>query len=246
MSFSEPKIKNPATKFIEFKGEAGIFQYYDKETEQNIQLPLPIFFVVLDELHTVKGYNKNYKNGVYSNEIKNIKSELLSVGIFKTDVKIIGLWDKIKGEIERIQGQYSKSVYAGLIIKDKPMELINFQFYGASRSPWFDYKGDKEKYGVCIKETVKDSNGTVSFMRPIFSPVNLKPEHIEQAMILDKKLQVYLKTYLNQKETEIIDSGLSDLEPEKNEMSTFTEQETGLPPGDIQPPKIEPKNDLPF
>src|SRR4030042_4926151 len=211
MSFSNPRLKNPAVKFIEFKGEAGIFQYYDKETEKNIEIPLPIYFVVLDELHTVKGYNKSLKSGVYSNEVRNIKDELMSVRVFKSDTKIVGKWDNIKGEVERIQGGYSKSVYAGLITKDRPMEIVNFQFHGASRSPWFDYKGDKEKKGVSIIGVVDSENGTVKFKRPVFKPINLRPVDIQQATELDKILQTYLKSYLARSEEEIADSSISDI-----------------------------------
>jgi hypothetical protein len=211
MSFSNPKIKNPATKFIEFKGDAGVFQYYDKEKEENIVLPFPIFFVVLDELHAVKGYNKFYKQGVFSNEVRNIKEELLSVRVFKSDIKLVGTWEKIKGEVERIQGHYSKSVYAGMIVKDTPMELVNFQFHGASRAPWFDYKGDKENLGVSITGIVEDSNGNVTFQRPMFKSIKLRDIDRKEATELDRKLQSYLKVYLQQKEEEIVDSGITDV-----------------------------------
>ncbi len=225
MSFSNPRVKNPTVKFLEFKGESGTFQYYDKETEKNITLPLPIYFVVLDELHTVKGYNKNYKAGIVSNEVRNIKEELLSVRVFKTDIKLVGTWEKIKGEVERIQGHYSKSVYAGLIVKDKPMELVNFQFHGASRSPWFDYKGDKEKFGVSVLETVEDSSGSVSFKRPVFKAVKLRDIDIKQATELDRQLQEYLKHYFSQKEEEIVNSSIEDVQDVKYD-DTKTDTET--------------------
>lgn len=255
MSFSNPKIKNPATKFIEFKG--GQFQYYDKEKEDNIILPLPIYFVVLDELHTVRGYNKNHKSGVYANEIRSTRDELLSVKVFKSDIKIVGLWDKIKGDVERIQGVYSKSVYAGLIQKEEPMELVNFQFYGASRSPWFDLKVDKEKHIIGITETIDDENGSVQFKRPVFKAFKLKEEYVKPAIELDQKLQTYLKTYLIQKEEEIIDSGISDVVPIDTEPPDLvdipsrkiqTDSPGTNPQGQRVYPDdaIEPTNDLPF
>lgn len=210
MSFSNPKAKNPATKFIEFKGDSGNFQYYDKEKEDNIIIPLPIYFVVLDELHTVRGYNKQHKNGVFSNEVSDIKNELMSVRVFNSDIKIVGTWDKIKGEVAIIQGHYSKSVYAGMITKDNPIELVNFQFHGASRAPWFDCKIDKEQFGIQIKETVLDDSGPIKFYRPVFSKVNLNDKVRQKAILLDKKLQEYLKTYRKQKEEEIVESGLSE------------------------------------
>ena len=243
MSFSNPKLKNPAKIFIELKNKVGEFQYYDKDIKKYVSVPLPIYFVVLDELHIVKGYNKANKNGVYSNEIRNIKEELLSVRVFKTNIKIVGLWNKIKGEVEKINGQYSRSVYAGLISKDKPLILVNFQFYGASRSPWFDFRGDKETKGVGITELIEDNNGDVSFLRPVFKSVNLRDVDKKQAIELDRELQNYLKHYLHKSDEEIIES---DVEDNENEQS-----DDALPEGDIKPNRnfkedTEIIDDLPF
>ena len=55
MSLSEPKLTNPASKFIEFKGDVGEFHYYDKVMEQRVQLQMPLYFIVLDELSAIKG-----------------------------------------------------------------------------------------------------------------------------------------------------------------------------------------------
>ena len=257
MSFSNPKAKNPATKFIEFKGESGNFQYYDKEKEDNVIIPIPIYFVVLDELHTVRGYNKNHKAGVFSNEVRNIKEELLSVRVFNSDIKIVGLWDQIKGEVTRIQGHYSKSVYAGLITKGNPMELVNFQFHGASRAPWFDCKIDKEQFGITVKEVETDDSGSIKFKRPVFSKLNLRDDIIKEAKELDRKLQEYLKTYLRQKEEEIVEAGID--EPPENDViytDVEVEEQNTYSDEEIYTKMHEPKkkdipnqndyNDLPF
>jgi hypothetical protein len=197
MSLSNPVIKNPAVKFIEFKGETGIFQYYDKENEKNSFIPLPLFFIVLDELHTVRGYNQRLKAGITSNEVRNIKTDIMSIKVFKSDIKIVGIWDQIKDEVGRNQGHYSKSVYAALIKSRTEIELVNFQMHGASRAPWFDFKGDKEKFGVSVYETVDDNTGNVSFKRPVFKSVKINQDVFEKAIALDIQLQSYLKQYLS-------------------------------------------------
>lgn len=226
MSFSNPKLKNPASKFIEFKGEAGKFQYYDHDTEKNVEIPLPIYFVVLDELHTVRGYNKTHKSGVFANEVRNIKNDLLNVRVFKSDIQIVGKWDNIKGEVERIQGSYSQSVYGMMIIKDTT-EMVNFQMTGAMRSPWFDFKVDKENSVVGIVDIIEDSNGAVTFKRPVFKRFNLKPDLAQKAFAMDQKLQEYLKTYLVKSEEEVVNAGISEVQD--------LEPVTELPEGETKP-----------
>ena len=49
-AFAAP-ASNPATKFIEWKSNDKCFNYYDKEAQKNVEIPLPFKFLVLDELH---------------------------------------------------------------------------------------------------------------------------------------------------------------------------------------------------
>jgi hypothetical protein len=53
MSKSNPKIENPCKKFIDYKGDKGQFFFYDKDKEEQIEISIPIYFVVLDELSTI-------------------------------------------------------------------------------------------------------------------------------------------------------------------------------------------------
>ena len=55
-AFSAPST-NPAQKFIDWKSNHKCFSFYDRETSANVLIPLPFKFLVLDELHTVKGWN---------------------------------------------------------------------------------------------------------------------------------------------------------------------------------------------
>ena len=53
----ETKSKNPAKKFLSWKSEEKCFAYYDKDKKENILVPLPFKFVILEHYHTVKGWN---------------------------------------------------------------------------------------------------------------------------------------------------------------------------------------------
>ena len=86
MSFSNPILENPCKKFIDFKSDNKQFVYWDKELGENgeqVIIPTPIYFIVLDELTTVTGYYKEGDCGIYSNEIHFLKDEVLKVRTFK-------------------------------------------------------------------------------------------------------------------------------------------------------------------
>ena len=158
MSYSEPRLQNPATKFIDFKD--GKFQYYDKETEKNIILDLPLYFVVLDELSTISGFCEKAKSGIYSNEVHKISNEVLNVRTFKGGEQIIGIYKDISDAIARIGGRFTKSVYALLInTETRETELVNFKFRGAAFSGWIDKKFNPEKHAVGIMETYEATKG---------------------------------------------------------------------------------------
>ncbi len=192
MSFSEPKLENPAKKYIDFK--EGKFQYFDKETEKNVTIELPIYFVVLDELSTISGFCEKHNCGIYSNEVHRITEEILKVKTFKGGEQIIGLYKDITDAVARLGGKFTKSVY-GMLCTPDGNELVNFKFRGAAFSSWLDKKFNPEKFGVIIKETFEASKGKTVYQVPVFKAFNLTDDLKLQATVMDKELQNYLKEY---------------------------------------------------
>ena len=254
MSKSNPRLQNPATKFIEFKGDTGQFFWYDKETEEKKELTMPFYFVVLDELCSIKGYNNRVGSGIYSNEIRSIKDDILNVRSFKGGIQIIGKYKDIKDNALRDGGKFCKSVYAMLITGKGQYELVNFQFHGASfsgtgencSSGWMNKKFNAEQFGVIVKETEQGMTGKVTYQAPIFGKFNLTPEVDQAAIEMDKKLQVYLASYLNQQierevieNAEIIDTPASDeyndvsiaekMQEAKDNKFNESDEDSGLP-----------------
>jgi hypothetical protein len=241
MSWSNPKITNPATKFIEFKGDTGEFSYYDKEKEEKVHLPMPIYFVVLDELSTITGYNQRVGSGLFSNEVRSTKDDILNVRSFKGGIQIIGKYQDIKDRITANMGKFCKSVYAMMITGPDKYELVNFKFHGASfggvekgRSGWMQKKVNTEKFGVVVKECEQGQVGAIKFMAPVFDAVNLNQNAIDAASEMDKRLQKYLTGYFSQQ----IEKDVMELEPIEPE--TTNEEIPDKVSQEEQP------NDLPF
>lgn len=198
MSKSNPTLQNPCTKFINFKSDKGQFFFWNKETEQQVEIPLPIYFIVLDELSTVSGFNKTHESQIYSNEVHSMQKEVLRVKTFKGGESVIGLYNDIKDSIKALGGKYTKSVYALLVNPDKSTELVNFKFKGASFSAWLEKKINPMKSVIGITEMTEETNGNTVYQVPVFVPFKLTQEYDERAVKADEILQDYLREYMAQ------------------------------------------------
>jgi hypothetical protein len=198
MSKSNPKIENPCSKFIDFKSDKGRFFFYDKEKEEQVDILLPIYFIVLDELATITGYNKKNDCGIYSNEVYSTAKEILRVKTFKGGESVIGLYNDIKDSIKAMGGKYTKSVYALFVHPDKTTELVNFKFKGASFSAWLEKKINPMKSIIGITGLTEETNGNTIYQVPVFAAFKLTPELDERAIHADEVLQDYLKEYFAQ------------------------------------------------
>lgn len=239
MSLSNPKLENPAKKFIDFKGDEGEFIYYDKVKEQKIKLEMPIYFVVLDELSTISGYDKSNDCGIYSNEVHRISDDLLNVRSFKGGFSLIGKYSDIKNELKAVGGKFCKSVYAMLITNVDNVityELVNFKFKGGSFSAWLDKKFNAERFGIKIQSTSHEKNGAISYQIPVFESFPIKPETLSRAMAMDKVLQAYLSWYKNN-QTEHVVLEKQEEEIKESQPAVIYANEIDLTP---------PSDDLPF
>jgi hypothetical protein len=195
MSISNPRLQNPCTRFIDYKGDQGKFFFYDKEMETQIEVPIPIYFIVLDELSTISGFNSKNKCGIFSNEVHRINEEILRVKTFKGGEQITGLYKDIKDNIKAIGGKYTKSVYAMLIGDGITPQLVNFKFKGSAFSGWLDKKFNTDNQVCGIVDFQDEINGNTEFKVPIFKVFKMTAELKAKAIEFDKILQAYLKEY---------------------------------------------------
>lgn len=202
MSKSQPRLENPCKKFIEFKSDRGQFFYYDRDTQEQIELSMPIYFVVLDELSTISGYNEANNCGIYANEVHRL-SETLRVRTFKGGEKIVGLYADTKDSIKALGGRFTKSVYA-LLLKGQGIEpeLVNFRFHGGSFAAWMEKKANVNSSIIVVKELEMKQKGKNKYQVPVFSAMTLPKEIDERAIEMDRRLQAYLKEYKAQQAEE--------------------------------------------
>jgi len=212
MSLSNPTTENPVKKFIEYKAEESTFQYWDKKQEKNIPLELPVQFIVLDELATITGYCEVAKSNLYSNEVHNLNLQMLNVKSFKGGVHLMGKYADIKDEVKSYGGKFTKSVYAALF-SEGGLELVNFKLKGDAFSKWLDKKINVLENGIEIKSFTDEKKGKNEWKAPVYEPLEITGEYLEEATAMDVKLQEFLVAY----ESKQIEKPVGDIEDEDRE-----------------------------
>lgn len=213
MSRSVPTntLVNPAVRFLEWNSEKGQFKYYDRETKENVDVPLPIKFYVLDELTNIKGYSDKYQSGIWSNEVKNITTQKLKAVCKDKTGKIItlgeGFYQSIKDSLAVAGGKYTRSLYVAMLNDKDEYEIVNLQLRGAAFSGWLDFCN--EKRGSIMTDEItcadfkREKKGATKYTIPLFTSELASEEGNEAAIALDVELQEYLTAYFTKTQAEV-------------------------------------------
>jgi hypothetical protein len=160
--------QKPATMYLEWSSDEKCFKHYNKDTKENDLIPLPLTFLVLKEMHTVKGWHDKSQSGIYSNEVKNIGKEEIEVKAFKGGTLCRGIYKEIKDIISNVGGRYVKSIYA----MTKEGEMINIQLKGAAVQEWGEtFNKGKSRLAdewVTVEGADDRKKGKVNYSVPIF------------------------------------------------------------------------------
>jgi hypothetical protein len=203
-------IQNPAVRYYEWKGGDGDIRYWDKnkgEKGEEVKVPLPFSFLVLDRLSCITGFSDAHQSGYWSNEVRNLKTDKLTVrtkkGVVATD-----LYANLSGVMNQ-GAQYAQSVYIAIKGADGKLEIANIKFTGSSVGPWIDLMKGKDiyKYAVVINGKVPKKKGKTEYFEPVFALKDvIKPETEAEAIELDKVLQEYLSSYFKRTNTQQVES----------------------------------------
>lgn len=195
-AFAQPQA-NPSTKFLDWKSNDKCFEYYDKEKQEKVSVALPFKFLVLDELHTIKGWNDASSSGIFSNEVKFISKEVMTVKPFKGNEIAKGLYKDIKEKIVAAGGHYVKSIY--IMLEDG--SLANLQLKGSAVQKWGEFtqktRNRLPDEWVQVTKAIEGRKGAVKFFTPDFSfERSISDAEAVQADEAFNILETYLKAYL--------------------------------------------------
>lgn len=117
--------------------KTGQFALYDKNSNVEIPMPLPVKVAYLTSSIKITGYDETEETGINSNEITNLKDETLRV--VANTVIADGYYDQIKDEVKSRGGKYTQIVYA---VDHDTKEIVKLQFSGSSLSAWINATKD--------------------------------------------------------------------------------------------------------
>lgn len=206
MSRSNPVdlLTNPASKFYKWDSDNACFSYFDKTLGEkdasgktkgeNVLVPLPFNFLVLDQLSCVRGFNEPQQKSYYSNEVRNLSADIITVKS-KNTVEKSGLYADVK---TLLGAKFCQSVYIGFKNAAKKLEIQNIQLTGAALNAWIEFlKTNKiNEIAVSVASSVKKKKGRNEYNEPVFKALKITDAVNAEAIELDKQLQEYLTVYL--------------------------------------------------
>jgi hypothetical protein len=212
MSRSNPSnnLPNPTTRWFEWNGEKGGIRYYDREAKQNIDVPLPFQYLLLEELATLRGWHDASNSAIHSNEVRDTTLEPFVAKAFKGGTLVEGKYRDIKTAINAAGGSYVASCY--LAYKDgKDYKLGNLQLKGAALGAWMDFRKLHRAHlytkAIKIEDFAEGKKGRVVFRVPIFTLSEVSVEADAKAKALDEELQAYLAIYFQRNRRDQVDGG---------------------------------------
>lgn len=213
-AFQAP-LSNTAKRFLEWKSNDKCFSFYDKEKKENVLVELPFKFLVLDQLHTVSGWNDATSSGIFSNEVKFISKQVMTVKPFKGNEIAKGLYADIKEKVKNAGGHYVKSIY--IMLEDGT--LANIQLKGSAVQQWGEFTNKSlsrlPEEWVVVDKAVDGKKGAVKYTTPGFTfGGSLSDKEAAQADLVFDELETYLKAYLIKEEApvEVEDLETDDLD----------------------------------
>lgn len=204
MSRSNPHehgAPNPAARWFEWHGGRGCVSYYDKEAKKDVDVAPEFRFMLLDQLGSVRGWHDPSKSGIYSNEVRDTRQDVLLVKAFKGGTLAEGVYQAIKDRVNTLGGSFVANCYIAAKLNGKgDLSIASLRFKGSALGAWMEFcktnRATLYKKAIAITGSLEGRKGGVMFKVPTFKVVEISPESDAQAMGLDKELQEYLTGYL--------------------------------------------------
>ncbi len=168
------KRSKPVDRYIQWRSDKKHFDYYNGT--EDVPLEMPLKFAVIVEYACVGGYNDKNSSRIYSNDVRRIGQDVLTVRTWKPEGNILGqgVWKDIKPSIEAQGGRYFKSIYA--VLEDGTP--VCFKIKGSAVAEWSNFTkahgGGYESpnfnnHWIEVTGATEQKKGRVNFSVPKFT-----------------------------------------------------------------------------
>lgn len=222
------EIISPSKRFFEWQGSTGKLKYFDKsigEKGEIVILDLPFTFLVLDRLHTITGFSDADQSGFWANEIRDIKTEILTVRT-KKGIEQKALYSELAPTLNK-GASYAQSVYIAYF-EGKDLMIGNIKIHGSAIGAWIDFCKGKDLYKIAINISgaTPEKKGATNYFTPVFEAKQVSEATNEKATALDVELQQYLDLYLKKQSVDVPVKSNEDLKEAEhhNAVSEFEKE----------------------
>lgn len=206
---TENSTPNPATRWFEWNGEHGVVRYYDKEAKKNVDVGTDFTFILLDQLGSVRGWHDASESGIYSNEVKDTRQEVLVVKSFKGGELATGIYKDIKDRVNTLGGQFVANCYIAFK-NGSGLAIGSLRLKGAALGAWMEFckahRADLYKKAVRITGFTEGKKGRITFRVPVLSLKDISAETDAAAIALDQELQVFFDGYFKRTKREQVET----------------------------------------
>lgn len=175
------ELKHPTTIWTKWSWKDGVFRWWDKSQEKEIELKLPEEFIVVCEWMWVEWF---INNTIMSNEFFDAKNDIVKVRDMKTkSVLNIWTWNNIKDKVKATWLPLWKHLH---VIFPGEEGIKTLKLKGTAWVAWSDFNAlnpwAPANYRIKITWSLKGKKGATTFVTPKFELGNALTEE-------DKELQ---------------------------------------------------------
>lgn len=214
MSRSQPNetLPHPCQRWFELDGKLGHLRFFDKEKKERIDYGTAkgFEFVLLDKLSTIKGWSEENESGLYSNEVKDTRSDPFVVKAFKRKEPIAeGFYSDIRDKIKANGGKFVTMLY--IAYRDKETDEVtlgSLALKGGSLRSWMNMEGEGNNRSRIFKDAIRIADvkegkkGGVTFKMLVFEITEVDAVMNDIATELDRGLQSYYAFYFKRNKVE--------------------------------------------
>lgn len=175
------ELKHPTTIWTKWSWKDGVFRWWDKSQEKEIELKLPEEFIVVCEWMWVEGF---INNTIMSNEFFDAKNDIVKVRDMKTkSVLNIWTWNNIKDKVKATWLPLWKHLHV-IFPGEEGIKTLKLKW--TAWVAWSDFNAlnpwAPANYRIKITWSLKGKKGATTFVTPKFELGNALTEE-------DKELQ---------------------------------------------------------